>query len=542
MHKPQGWLLCPLKACCEIVQGQSPSGDTYNSIGKGLPFFQGKAEFGDLYPKVVKWCTQPTKVAEPDDVLISIRAPVGPTNLCRETSCIGRGLAAIRPLGKISSKYVLYGLRSTAQALVSKGSGSTFAAISGNDLREHIIPLAPLAEQQRIVEEIEKHFSRLDSSVAGLKRVRANLERYRASVLKAASEGRLVPSEAELARAEGREYEPAEKLLSRILKERQARWEEEQLVLMKKQGREPKNDKWKAKYQEPIKLDTEKLGLLPEGWCYASLDQLTHFITSGSRGWAAHYSETGHIFIRSQDINTDRLVLHSVARVSVPDGAEGRRTRVAQHDILVTITGANVTKAARVIQDPGEAYVSQHVALIRPVLGDTTPYVYIWVISPAHGRGRLEKAAYGAGKPGLNLDNLRELPIALPPADEQKRIAAEVERRLSVADEAEAVVETNLRRAEQLRQAILRRAFEGRLVAQDTTDEPAALLLERIKAERAVATTAPTKGSRRGQGQPGFKWPQGEGAAPTGAQPGWVKGRVEREPGSNGCQPTTHNR
>ena len=109
-----------------------------------------------------------------------------------------------------------------------------------------------------------------DDAVATLERVRRNLTRYRASVLKAAVEGRLVPTEAKLARAEGRSYEPASVLLERILAERRRRWEEAELAKMKAKGKVPKDDKWKAKYVEPIAPDTSELPDLPEGWCWAT--------------------------------------------------------------------------------------------------------------------------------------------------------------------------------------------------------------------------------------------------------------------------------
>jgi type I restriction enzyme S subunit len=134
--------------------------------------------------------------------------------------------------------------------------------------------LPPLPEQHRIVEAIESYFTRLDDAVATLERVRRNLKRYRASVLKAAVEGRLVPTEAELARAEGRDYEPASVLLERILTERRRRWEEAELAKMKAKGKEPKDDKWKAKYVKPVAPDTSALPVLPEGWCWTTIDQL----------------------------------------------------------------------------------------------------------------------------------------------------------------------------------------------------------------------------------------------------------------------------
>src|SRR5438128_864530 len=143
---PRGWLEVELPAVAELNMGQSPPSNTYNVDGKGLPFFQGKTEFGKIYPSAVKYCSDPSKIAEVGDILISVRAPVGPTNLCRERSCIGRGLAAIRPRGEIPTRYLLFYLRSIEAWLATQGTGSTFTAISKSDLEELRVRLAPLGE------------------------------------------------------------------------------------------------------------------------------------------------------------------------------------------------------------------------------------------------------------------------------------------------------------------------------------------------------------------------------------------------------------
>ena len=119
---PEGWAMTTLGEACMVIQGQSPPSSTYNAKGTGLPFLQGKAEFTELYPEAVKWCSAPSKVADPGDVLISIRAPVGPTNLCAVKSCIGRGLAAIRPQGGVPSRYALYALRASGEELRSRSA------------------------------------------------------------------------------------------------------------------------------------------------------------------------------------------------------------------------------------------------------------------------------------------------------------------------------------------------------------------------------------------------------------------------------------
>jgi type I restriction enzyme S subunit len=207
-------------------------------------------------------------------------------------------------------------------------------------------------------------------------------------------------------------------------------------------------------------------------------------VTSGSRGWAEFYSETGATFVRSQDINTDKLVLTDVAHVIPPKSAEGLRTRLLMDDLLVTITGANVAKAARVDVQLPEAYVSQHVALIRLALPRMSQYIHLYAVAPTAGRRTLLIVAYGAGKPGLNLDNLRTLPIPLPPLAEQEAIVEAVEAQLSVIDHLETDIAAKLKSAQGLRQSILRHAFTGQLVPQDPNEEPADELLKRIATER----------------------------------------------------------
>jgi len=145
-----------LPGAARIVMGQSPPSSSYNTTGEGLPFFQGKTDFGDLYPTVRMFCTEPGKIAEAGDILISVRAPVGPTNISPQKSCIGRGLAAIRAEKHTDTKYLLYFLRFYEPNLAEQGKGSTFSAVSRSDLEDICIPLPPLPEQQRIAEVLTR--------------------------------------------------------------------------------------------------------------------------------------------------------------------------------------------------------------------------------------------------------------------------------------------------------------------------------------------------------------------------------------------------
>lgn len=175
-----------LKDVSMIIAGQSPESKYYNTVGDGLPFFQGKADFGDLYPTIRTYCSQPTKIAEKDDILLSVRAPVGPTNLSPGKVCIGRGLSAIRPSEKLDLRYLLYYFRQYEAYLREKGTGTTFKAITQDILKNLEIPVPPLTEQKRIVARIEELFSELDAAEKDLNLVKKKLLQYRRAVVKEA--------------------------------------------------------------------------------------------------------------------------------------------------------------------------------------------------------------------------------------------------------------------------------------------------------------------------------------------------------------------
>ena len=226
------------------------------------------------------------------------------------------------------------------------------------------------------------------------------------------------------------------------------------------------------------KLTTNK-----KDWKVKRLAVVLDFLTSGSRGWAQYYSSVGDIFIRAQNLKHDFLDLTEIAFVSLPNNAEGLRTRVQTGDLLITITGANVTKSALVEYDPGVAYVSQHVALCRPTKEVFPKFLYWFIVAEAAGRKQLSDAAYGAGKPGLNLENIRSITLPLPTYAEQRTIVNLIDEKLSAVDQLDQTITIALQQAESLRQSILKKAFSGQLVPQDPSDEAASKLLARIKAE-----------------------------------------------------------
>ena len=145
-----------LRNIADIIAGQSPPSSTYNSERKGIPFFQGKADYGEKYPSVRYWCTEPTKISLPNDILISMRAPVGPVNINIVESCIGRGLSAIRVKKNVSRDFIYFWLKQNQHIIAAKETGSTFKAITQKILNEIVVPFPCYSDQLQIANLLSK--------------------------------------------------------------------------------------------------------------------------------------------------------------------------------------------------------------------------------------------------------------------------------------------------------------------------------------------------------------------------------------------------
>ena len=151
----QGWEVKKLGEVCTILMGQSPSSDTYNDLGEGLPFFQGNADFGRVHPSVRVYCNAPIRIADVDDILISVRAPIGAINITNTKCCIGRGLAAIKNGNRIKKSFAYHALIANKDKLIALGTGSTFKSIGRIALNDLLIPVPPIDEQENIVAELD---------------------------------------------------------------------------------------------------------------------------------------------------------------------------------------------------------------------------------------------------------------------------------------------------------------------------------------------------------------------------------------------------
>jgi type I restriction enzyme S subunit len=195
-----------------------------------------------------------------------------------------------------------------------------------------------------------------------------------------------------------------------------------------------------------------------------SLGELAEYVTSGSRDWSKYYASSGAVFIRTQDINRNRLSLDDVAFVALPERVEGKRSLVKKGDLLITITGANVGKVAVVDFDPPEAYVSQSVCLVRLKNPELSRFVQLQLIARKGDKSALEAMAYGLGRPVLNLENIRAAPVLVGPPALHAQIVAEIDKQFSRLDEAVANLQRVKANLKRYKAAVLKAAVEGRLV------------------------------------------------------------------------------
>jgi type I restriction enzyme S subunit len=403
---------------------------------------------------------------------------------------IGSGtteLHIIRPL-QVSPDFILLFLKSPhfVQTGIPRMTGTAGQKRVPLDYFAHSpFPLPPLAEQHRIVAKVDELMAlcdqleaarqhrergrerlvaatlqrlnqpaddlasfRQDTSFAlqvlpTLTTTPAQIKQLRQTILNLAVRGKLVEQDPE--------DEPAEELSRQISLER--KW-------LVKTGAIPNK---KPAVRDPARLMED----LPINWDQVALGDLCNLVTSGSRGWAEYYSETGVGFIRAQNIRFGRLLLGDMACVLLPPNSEGSRTKVVQGDLLVVITGAGVTNPALLDQDVGEAYVSQHVGLIRPTDKSLSLWLLLCLMAPAGGRDELVQRAYGSGKPGLNLDNIRSLTIPLPPLAEQHRIVAKVDELMALCDQLEQQLNQADQQRRRLLEAVLAEALGVRLTAEE---------------------------------------------------------------------------
>ena len=370
---PEHWRVQRLKNAADICMGQSPPSEQCNLEGIGLPFLQGCAEFGTSHPTAEKHCVAPPKAAKEGDLLFSVRAPVGKLNVANMNYGIGRGLCAIRANRGNNPQYLFYWLSKTAYALDAVSTGSTYEAVSVNQVASSVALTPEAGEQLAIADFLGRETTKIDALIAEQKHLIELLEEKRQAVISHAVTKGLNPN-----------------------------------APMKYSG-------------------VEWLGEVPAHWELSRVKAISSFTTSGPRGWSEQISEDGALFVQSGDLNDYLGVdFEDCKRVRVSGDAEALRTRLQPGDAVVCITGAKTGNAAVCHELPEDSYINQHLCLIRP--RNNIEPGFLGLLLKSHcGQTHFALAQYGL-KQGLSLENVRETPLVLPPMKEQVEIVSYVNK------------------------------------------------------------------------------------------------------------------
>ncbi len=485
MTLPQGWAWAQLGDVCTKVQDGthfSPQVQ-YDELGEGRYLYitakNIKADGVDLsnvtyiektfHDSIYTRCNP-----EQGDVLLTkdgVKTGVATVNQLKEPFSLLSSVALLKPdRDCLDSYYLKHYLNSPVgfKMITGQMTGTAIKRIVLQKVKTSLIPVPPFAEQKRIVSELERYLPRIDAGVAALKRAQANLKRYKASVLKAVCEGRLVPQDPN--------DEPASALLERILAESWNKWEED----LRAKGKDPS----RAKYVEPKPPDMDGLPELPKGWCWVTVEQLCDvgtgatplrskpkYYDSGTIPWVTS-GALNELFVDRADEYVTELALQETNVKIFPSGT-----------LLVAMYGEGKTRG-KVSELRIDAATNQACAALLFDGLSVQCKLYVKTFFQKNYED-IRRLSSGGVQPNLNLSIIKHTGIPLPPLTEQRRIVVEVERRLSVVQEVGGVIAANLARAERLRQSILKQAFEGKLVPQDANDEPASVLLERIRTQRA---------------------------------------------------------
>ena len=252
-------------------------------------------------------------------------------------------------------------------------------------------------------------------------------------------------------------------LLARILKERRRRWEEAELAKLKAAGKTPKDDKWKAKYEEPVAPDTGTLPELPEGWCWASVDQLTDGARKSGYGVLVPGPDVidGVPLVRVGDIHDGTVSTSELKRIDRDIADQFAKTYLSGGEVLLSLLAPSADRQLPPLRLSG-ANVARAVGVIPTSSLVRSRWVEIWFRSPRI-RALMDSRAHEVARKTLNLEDVRAAAVAVPPIGEQDRIIAEAEDLESVAAATASTVVANSGRCARLRQAVLKWAFEGKL-------------------------------------------------------------------------------
>ena len=475
---PNGWAKTNLSKVSTINYGKSIQKHERNSTGK-YPIIGSSGIIGHHNKFLV---TSPC-------IVIGRKGAAGSTFLVKEDCWPIDTTFYLGSNSGINSTFLNFLLKHKNLGQLDKST--TIPSLSRDDLYQTHIDLPPEREQVRISEKLEELLSHLDAGMAELQAAQKKLTQYRQSLLKAAVEGQLTADW----RKKNVPTEDGAQLLERILSERRARWEAKQLAKFNSQGKKPPKG-WQSKYPEPARPDTENLPELPEGWVWATIEEVGNIQLGRQRSPSKLKGLSPTKYIRAANITENGVDLSDVLHMDFNE--EERETfYLQQGDILLTEASGSPEHVGRpaIWKGPERMYCFQNTVLRFSPKGITSTFSYFSFMS-MQKLGIFRKLSSGVGINHLSAGKFSRLPIAIPGAQEQEAIVSLLDQELEYCNKLEREIDVSLSKITLQRQNILRAAFAGELVPQDPNDEPASELLARIAAERAakqVSKRAPTE-------------------------------------------------
>jgi type I restriction enzyme S subunit len=433
-NNEEGWISDKLPNVVEILMGQSPPSTSYNKNNQGLPFFQGNKDFGEKYPTVTTYTTNPIKISEKGDVLISVRAPIGDVNLSFEKSCIGRGLAALRTNGKVDNLFLYYFIQTMKNYLRGQGTGTTFSGVSKHNLETIEISYPKDIEiQKKIATSVEYLLAKNSTALSNIKNAKSLIKKFRQSVLTAAITGKLT--------AEWREtnpnVEPAIELLEKIKAER------------------------RKKSKSPIReIDESEFPTIPETWLYSFFGNIIDDFKYGTSE-KSEYSFTGTPVLRIPNVISQKVNLEDLKYLQIQVTRE--EYLVKSGDILIVRSNGSrdlVGKNALVKELEGSYAFASYLIRIRPLMV-LPAYVSILLNSPLVRQQLFSNSKSAAGINNINTQELATMIIPLPPLEEQIEIVKHIDYYNTIAEKVEMQIEKAEKKVSKLTQAILAKVFNN---------------------------------------------------------------------------------
>jgi len=499
---PEGWSVAVFADVAYDIAPGFASG-RHDSDGKGHPHMRPMNidRLGKIDLTVVKSVPSTEgRTLSPGDILFNnTNSPdlVGKTALIGEREAgfaFSNHMTRIRVDKSVSPNYVAHYLQFLWVSGYMKHRCTNHvnqASISSKTLAQTVPLLVPPTDEQlRMVEKLEGLLSNLDAGVAELETAQRKLAQYRQSLLKAAVEGALT---ADWRAANGKPRETGAELLRRILSERRARWEQKQLAKFAKQGKTPPNG-WQAKYPESVISDLTDLPSLPDTWAWASLDMLGEIVSGVAKGTkrAANIPTREVPYLRVANVQRGHLDLTQIKTIEATE-SDIAELRLEPGDVLFN-EGGDLDKLGRGWVWDGEiseCIHQNHVFRMRPILSATRSE-FISHHGNTFGKEWFKKAGkQTTNLASINMTMLRAFPVPVPPESESEKVMAFLEPLLAAAAEQEESIERGLALAAAQRKNVLAAAFSGELVPQDPNDEPASVLLDRIRIDRATSERQP---------------------------------------------------